>query len=268
MAQDIFIGTAGIPASAKGSGAAEGVRRVAELGLTAMEVEFVYGVNMGAAAAKELGEAAREAGVRLSVHAPYYVNLCTDDRAKLAASKKRIMDSAERAEAMHAGVIVFHPGFYGKLDKAEAFDRVAAACTELSDNAPKNVKLGLETTGKSGAFGTLDEIVEICKSVHGCVPVVDFAHVYARQGGKIDYGKVFDALEPLKLPHLHSHFSGIEYTQKGERMHLPVGKPAFKPLAQEILKRKLGITLVCESPLLEMDALRMKRVLELLGHGF
>ena len=265
MTHDIFIGTAGIPASAKGGGVIEGVRRVAELGLSAMEVEFVYGVNMGAPAAKQLGAAAKGAGVRLSVHAPYYVNLCTDDRAKLAASKKRIMDSAERGEAMRASVIVFHPGFYGKLEKAEAFDRVAAACTELADNAPRNVKLGLETTGKSGAFGTLDEIVEICKSVHGCVPCIDFAHIYARQGGKIDYGKVFDALEPLKLQHVHAHFSGIEYTAKGERNHVPIGKPAFKPLAQEILKRKLSITLICESPLLELDALRMKAEFGLVG---
>jgi deoxyribonuclease-4 len=268
MARKILLGPAGIPASAKGSGAIEGVRRVAELGLTAMEVEFVYGVNMAAAGAKKLGDAAAEAGVSLSVHAPYYVNLCTDDRAKLAASKKRIMDSAERGEAMHASVIVFHPGFYGKLDKVEAFERVAAACTELADNAPADVRLGLETTGKSGAFGTLDEIVGICKSVHGCVPCVDFAHIYARNAGKIDYGHVLDALKPLKLDHLHSHFSGIEYTQKGEKNHAPVGKPPFKPLAQEILKRKIDITLVCESPLLEMDALRMKRAFELLGHAF
>jgi len=268
MSQDIFLGPAGIPASAKGSGAVEGIRRVAELGLNAMEVEFVYGVNMQTQTAKEVGAAAKDAGVRLSIHAPYYVNLCTDDRAKLAASKKRIMDSVERGEAMDADVVVFHPGFYGKLEKAEAFDRVAAACAELADNAPRGVRLGLETTGKSGAFGTLDEVVDVCKSVHGCVPVVDFAHIYARNGGKIDYAAVLDALKPLKLSHVHSHFSGIEYTAKGERNHMPIGKPPFKPLAEKIVKRKIGITLVCESPLLEMDALKMKRVFEQLGHGF
>jgi len=268
MMQNIFIGPAGIPASAKGS-TVDGVRRVAELGLTAMEVEFVYGVRMGMRVAKEVGEVAKEAGVRLSVHAPYYINLCTDDHTKLAASKKRIMDSVERAEAMTADVVVFHPGFYGKLEKAEAFDRVAAACTELADNAPKGVKLGLETTGKSGAFGTLYEVVAVCKTVHGCVPVVDFAHIYARNAGRIDYAVVLDALEPLGLAHVHSHFSNIEYTAKGERNHLVLdGHPAFRPLAQEILKRKLGITIICESPVLEMDALRMKKIFEGLGHVF
>jgi len=268
MSQTIFLGPAGIPASAKGAGAIEGVRVVAELGLNAMEVEFVYGVNMQTNTAKDVGAAAKDAGVRLSIHAPYYVNLCTDDRAKLTASKKRIMDSVERGEVMGADVVVFHPGFYGKLEKTEAFDRVAAACTEMADNAPHGVKLGLETTGKSGAFGTLDEVVDVCKSVHGCVPVVDFAHIYARNGGKIEYAAVLDALKPLKLPHLHSHFSGIEYTTKGERNHVPIGKPPFKPLAEEILNRKLGITIVCESPLLEMDSLRMKKVFEALGNRF
>jgi len=265
MAQDIFLGPAGIPASAKGS-TIDGIRRVAELGLNAIEVEFVYGVNMKTETAKEVGAVARGAAVRLSVHAPYYVNLCSGERAKLAASKKRIMESVERAEDMRADIVVFHPGFYGKLEKAEAFDRVAAACTELADNAPKDVKLGIETTGKSGAFGTLDEIVDVCKNVHGCVPVVDFAHIYARQAGKIDYEKVLDALNPLKLAHVHSHFSNIEYTAKGERNHLVLdGHPAFRPLAQDILKRKLGITIICESPVLELDALRMKRVFEKLG---
>jgi len=265
MQRNIFLGPAGIPASVKGS-TIDGVRRVAELKLTAMEVEFVYGVRMGMQMAKEVGEAARGAAVRLSVHAPYYINLCSDERAKLAASKKRIMESVERAEDMRADIVVFHPGFYGKLEKAEAFDRVAAACTELADNAPKDVKLGIETTGKSGAFGTLDEIIDVCKNVHGCVPVVDFAHIYARNVGKIDYEKVLDALNPLKLAHVHSHFSNIEYTAKGERNHLVLdGHPAFRPLAQEILKRKLGITIICESPVLELDALRMKHVFEKLG---
>lgn len=268
MSQTIFLGTAGIPASAKGGGAAEGVHRVAELGLNAMEVEFVYGVNMSAATAKDVGAAAKDAGVRLSIHAPYYVNLCSDDQAKLAASKKRIMDSAERGEAMNASVVVFHPGFYGKLEKAEAFDRVAAACTEMADNAPHGVKLGLETTGKSGAFGTLDEVVGICKNVHGCVPVVDFAHIYARNVGHIDYATVLDTLKPLRLPHVHSHFSGIEHTSKGERNHVPVGKPDFKPLAKEVVKRRLDITIICESPLLELDALKMKGIFEDLGHVF
>lgn len=268
MPQNVFLGPAGIPASAKGS-TIDGIRRVAELGLNAIEVEFVYGVRMGMQMAKEVGAVAKETAVRLSVHAPYYINLCSDEREKLAASKKRIMESVERAEAMAADIVVFHPGFYGKLEKAEAFDRVAAACTELADNTPKDVKLGIETTGKSGAFGTLDEVVGVCKSMHGCVPVVDFAHIYARNVGKIDYAAVFDALKPLKLAHVHSHFSNIEYTAKGERNHLVLdGHPAFKPLAQEILKRKLGITIVCESPVLEMDALRMKKVFESLGHGF
>jgi deoxyribonuclease-4 len=262
MPQNVFLGPAGIPASAKGS-TIDGIRRVAELGLNAIEVEFVYGVRMGMQMAKEVGAVAKETAVRLSVHAPYYINLCSDDQAKLAASKKRIMESVERAEAMHAEVVVFHPGFYGKLEKAEAFDRVTAACTELADNTPKDVKLGIETTGKSGAFGTLDEVVEVCKSVHGCVPVVDFAHIYARNVGKIDYAAVLDALKPLKLAHIHSHFSNIEYTAKGERNHLVLdGHPAFKPLAQEILKRNLGITIICESPVLELDALKMKGVIE------
>lgn len=96
----IYLGTAGIPLSAKGKSTVEGVKKVKELGLNAMEVEFVQGVKMSIEKAKELGEVAKTIGVRLSVHAPYYINLCSEEKEKIEASKNRILETATRAEAM------------------------------------------------------------------------------------------------------------------------------------------------------------------------
>lgn len=268
MAHKIFLGPAGIPTMVKG-GTFDGVKGVAKLGLDAMEVQFTHGVRMGMNLAKDVGKVAKNHNVLLSVHAPYYINLCTNDKDKLEASKKRMIDSVVRAEAMGAYVVVFHAGFYGKLEKDEAFNRVLRACKEIVKITPRNVKLGLETGGKSESFGTLDEIVSICKKLKGCVPVIDFAHIYARQVGKIDYKEVLDTVKTLRLKHLHTHFSNIEYTAKGERSHLSLDhRPSFEPLAKEILKRKLQITIISESPILEQDSLKMKSIFEKLGHKF
>jgi deoxyribonuclease-4 len=269
----IFLGPAGIGIGCKGSSTVDGIKYAHDVGLNAMEVEFVRGVKMGNDLAKECGRVAKELDVDLSVHAPYFVNLSSVEKVKIAASQKRILDAVERGHHMGACVVAFHPGYYGKMKKEEAYITVKESLKELVGEMRRkgidDVKLGLETTGKQGAFGTLDEVVRLCKEIKQCTPVVDFAHIYARQGGKIDYEKVLDAVKPLCLKHMHSHFSNIEFTSKGERRHLPLdSSPAFEPLAKELLKRKINIAIICESPMLEKDSLKMKAVFEKLGYRF
>lgn len=262
----VFLGPAGTPTVTRG-GTLEGIKDVAKLNLSALEIQYTYGVRMSMALAKKCGEAAKYNKINLSCHAPYYVNLCNPK--KLKVSMKRILSAAERMGAMDGGVVTFHPGFYGKLEAEEAFDRVKVACKEMVKKLPKGVLLGLETTGKHSQFGTLEEIVRISKIIKRCVPVVDFAHIYARAGGKIDYGQIFKSIKTLRLKHIHSHFSNIEFTDKGERRHRVLdSSPPFRPLAKEILKRRLNITIISESPILEQDSLRMRRVFEKLGHKF
>ncbi len=269
----IKLGPAGVPISSKKRGTISGIKKVAELGLQALEVEFVRGVNMSPPTAKAVGEAAKKLGIELSIHAPYYINLASEKKQIIAASKKRILDSLERGAEMGAKVIVVHAGYYGKNREA-AIKMIADACAEIAGKIEKkrwNIILGIETSGKQGQFGPLEEILDICAKIKNCVPVVDFAHLFARQGGKIDYGKILEQTKNYR--HLHCHFSGINYSVVGigkgnERNHEPIGKPPFRPLAEEILKRNLDITIICESPLLEQDALKMKKIIEELGYGF
>jgi deoxyribonuclease-4 len=274
----IYLGPEGLPTISKGKTVPEGIKDLIDLGLNANEIQFTYGVRMDLKTAEECGKIANKK-VLLSVHCPYYINLCSQEKEKLEASKKRIIESCERAEKMNATIATFHPGFYGKLSKEKAFDAVKSACEEIVDELKsrliKSVNLGLETTGKQATFGTLEEIIEICKKVKRCLPVIDFSHIYARAGGEIDYGKIFDKLEQLKLTHYHTHFTGVEVSKLGiekgnEKYHLEIksNKPPFEPLAKEILKRKLDITIISESPVLEQDSLVMKKIFEKLGHRF
>lgn len=274
---EIRLGPAGVPISAKERSSIGGVKRVAELGLRAMEIEFVRGVRMSVTSAKELGKTAAELDVRLSIHAPYYINLTSIEKEKVEASKRMILDSCERGAAMGAKIIVFHAGYYGKLGETCTINMIEAL-KELSEKVKDkgwDILLAPETTGRLSQWGTLEEIATACKKVKNCVPGLDPAHIFARQGGNINYKKIFDELKDLKLDWIHSHFSGVKYNATGigkgnERYHLPLkqAKPDFEEFAREILKRKIDITIISESPILEQDSLYMKKILEKLGYKF
>ncbi|QGR20144.1 deoxyribonuclease IV [Stygiolobus azoricus] len=273
----IYLGPAGVPLSSKKRSTIDGIRTVKELGLNAMEVEFVQGVKMKPEAAEEAGKVAEELGVRLSVHAPYFINLCSDDKEKVKASKARILDTADRAERMKADAIAIHIAFYGKMSPEECYQQVKSELGEVVDTARsqgiKNVKFGVETMAKESAFGTIDEVISISKEVKGVIPYIDWAHTFARQDGKINYGEIIDRLQKeLNLTHINSHFESLVFRNgKYVDEHLPIDNeaPPFRPLAEELLKREnLSITLICESPELERDALKMKKVLEELGYKF
>jgi len=126
-----------------------------------------------------------------------------------------------------------------------------------------DVLLGVETTGKHTQFGTIDECVRLAKEVKGCGVCVDWSHIYARNQGKINFGEVIDKVLTLKNKHIHSHFSGINFSMKGEKNHLTLdsGQPKYDSLAKEIQSRKLDITLISESPNLEEDALKLKSMI-------
>lgn len=259
------------PAGSPGRSTLEGIGMVREMGLQAMEVQFTHGMKMSNETAKEVGEEAKRLGVELSVHAPYFINLASHEKPKVAASRNRILGSCERAHHMGAENVVFHPAFYGKHEKGKVFEIVAGEVSGMMDVIKERgwkTTLAPETTGKVSQFGGLEEMVRLVKEA-GCGICVDFAHLYARNRGVIDYAKILDALRPLKLKRLHCHFSNINFGLSGERNHLVLNsKPPFEPLASEILKRKLDITIISESPITWRDSIKMRKIFEKMGYKF
>ncbi len=245
------------PAGSGGLGNLKGIRKVARMQLDCMEVEFTYGVRMSLEDAREVGALAKAKGITLSVHAPYYINLASDEKEKIVTSKKRILDSCERAAALGARNVVFHAGFYQKKTADQTYGLIKKAILEIQGEIKKNkwkVQLCPEITGKPSQFGSMEELLKLMKAT-GCGICVDFAHLYARYQGGIDYARVLKKL-PKKF---HAHFSGIEYGPKGERKHLKTTQKFFEPLAQALLKTKRDVTLICESPQPYKDAAMMKR---------
>jgi len=250
------------PGGTAGLGYDTGLRKISELGLGALEVEFTHGVNMSNSTATTVGELAKKSKVALSVHAPYFINLASKEKAKIHASVKRILASCERAHYLGASYVVYHSGFFQGRDPKNVFDVISESTSFIMDKIKKNkwkVKIAPELTGKASQFGSIPELIELRKET-GCEITVDFAHQKARNNGKLDYNKVFSQIKSLK--HIHAHFSGIEWTKKGERRHLLTSGKDIKELLQEVLKRKADITIINESPDPIGDAVKMKKILE------
>jgi deoxyribonuclease IV len=264
------FGPAGVPPSAGST--EEGVRLVASLGLEALEVEFVRGVRMKREEALRVGRSAAELGVRLSAHAPYYINLNSRDRDIIKRSKEHILLTLERAGDLGARIIVVHAGFYSELPSEAATEIIARGVAEVRERADaaglSGVVLGLETMGKKASWGTFREMRRVCSVVKNVQPVVDFAHLHARGHGSLrtaaDFSAVLSEFERFRAPFLHAHFTGIEWGPSGERRHLEVSSasPDFALLAPLLTGKSYDITLICESPLLEKDALLMKKIVE------
>ena len=249
------------PAGNIGENIISSLHELKKHGLKCMEVEFVRQVWMNNKTAKEVGELAKELDIKLSVHASYYINLNSEDKNKLKGSEMRILEACEKGHHMGARNIVFHPGYYGKKSKEESYEFIKKEILELNKKIKENkwdVKLCPETTGKVNVFGSIDEIIRLAKETE-CSLCVDFAHLYARNQGKLNYKEIFNKVKNMKLKKLHCHFSGIEYGTKGEKRHIRVDINQFKKLVSTIPK-KLDITLINESPYLLEDALKMRRI--------
>lgn len=261
----IRIGIAGIPHSAKGKGTGAGIIKLRELGLDAMEVQFGRNVYMTEEAARDGAAVAKREDVSLSVHAPYYVNLASKSEQTRLKSKDWIMKSARVAAALGATMVTIHAA------REEQPDVVRESFRELTKALKKEkitVPLGIETMGDLGEFGSLDDVLDVVRKVPGTDVVVDFAHLYARTGGGLktreDFEAIFDKVMAVKKGPLHIHFSGIEHKNSREVRHVPFGAggPDIGLFARALAACGRDATVICESPLLEEDALKLKGVFE------
>jgi len=272
----LLFGPAGVPHASKERSTAGGIKTVKELGLDAMEVQFVRGVKMGEETARNVGMVAESLGVVLSVHAPYYINLNAGEEKKIQDSIDRLIASSRIGNIFNARNIVFHPGYYLKSSKERAYQRIKEGIMrvlEYIEQHSLNVVLRPETTGKPTQFGELDELLQLSSELDNVLPCVDFSHIHARYRRYNSYEEFCEILEKIEktlgkeaLKDMHMHVSGIDYGLKGEKSHLNLNESDFR--YKELLKalKDFGVEgiLICESPNLEEDALMLKKEYEFL----
>lgn len=270
MNNKILFGPAGNPIGFKGK-SNQACNYIAHEGLDAYEYQATYGVRIGENSAKELRKNSEENKILVSMHAPYYINLSSQDPEVIERSIDRLVQSARAAEWMGAYRIVFHPGFYTKYTPAEAMNickkAIADILEKLDSLGIKKFTFAPETTGKKSQLGNLEEIIDICQSFDHFEPTIDFAHIHARGEGMIknkdDYIKIVDYLErEMDIKRLHCHFTRIEYTPAGEKKHHTLEEteygPPVKPLIETLIETGWKSTIICETPLIDQDALRLK----------
>ena len=269
----LIFGTVGAPTSTpkKPGGTVGGIRQIAEVGLGALELAWVQSVRISEAKCAEIRAAASDTGVALSVHAPYFINL-NAFATEWPKSRKRLMDAAHYGHLAGATEIVFHPGSYFGL-APEAVLAVAIprlrGCVEELRAAGNPVTLRPETMGKGALLGSLQDALVMAEEVEGILPCLDFAHLHARAGGQANTRVEWEAmlkemqrrLGSRALQRVHIHLSGIEYTPKGEKRHLPLAEADFryKDLLRALHDSGVSGRVLCESPILEVDALTLQR---------
>ncbi|OIO80471.1 hypothetical protein AUJ84_03345 [Candidatus Pacearchaeota archaeon CG1_02_32_132] len=229
------------------------------LGFKACEIAFTYSVYIkNEKDAKEIGKKAKELGISLSIHAPYFVNLNSEDKEKREASKKRILSCCEVGDWLGAKGVVFHPGYYGK-DRNGAYDNIRDEIKDMLVIIKKrgwSVELYPETMGKINVFGSIEEIAGLMKDT-GCGACIDFAHILARDK-KVDYVKVKNLFKNEKW---HCHFSGIVYGDKGEKNHKTTEKKEWQELFENLPSGK-EIVIINESPTMFDDCLEGIKIAE------
>jgi deoxyribonuclease-4 len=228
----LLFGTGGSPINTpKPRNAINGLKRLAELGLGCNELEFVYGVKMSDEDAAQIANTARRLKIKLSAHAPYYINLNAHENDKLTASQDRILQTAHVAYLCGANNVTFHAAFYLKDDPEEVYNRVKKLLTGITAELKRQNKTLLlrpELMGKVSQFGSLEETLRLCAEVEGLAPCIDFAHLHARTGKYNSYYEFKSVLNQIEkklgrpaLDNMHIHLSGIQYSRNsGEMMHL------------------------------------------------
>ncbi|MFC1965542.1 TIM barrel protein [Chloroflexota bacterium] len=266
----LLFGTGGTPHSAKSPTTISGIERIAELGLGCMEMEFVQGVRMGEARAGQVAETATREGIKLSAHAPYFINFNAHEPEKIRASQERLLQTARIASLCGAESIAFHAAFYLGDPPEKAYKTIKKYLAEVMHQLKKEdnrVWIRPEVMGKPSQFGSPEEILRLCTELEGLAPCIDFAHWHARTGKFNSYQEFVSILLEIKkwlgrsaLNNMHIHFSGIKYGAKGEIKHLNLEESDLQYI--ELLKAMRDYDVkglvTCESPNLETDALLLQ----------
>lgn len=275
MSLSFRFGTVGSPMATppKPGGTVGGIRYAASIGLDALELAWVQGVRVGEPTCAAIKQAAEETGMALSVHAPYYINLNGEDE-KWPRLRQYLMDAAHFGSLAGATDIIFHPGTYFGHPADEVLKVIIPrlqGCVDELRATGNPVTLRPETSGKAAMLGSLADVLEMAKTIPGVVPCIDFAHLHARlgDGAMNTYDEWMSALDfyhkslgDEAMQHLHIHLSGINYGPKGEKNHLVMEEADldFRNLMRALHAAGVKGRIMCESPILEVDALKFKQL--------
>ncbi len=274
------------------------LRWLADLDIDALELQMTYGPRTSPDTCREYRALAEDKGISLSIHAAYFIVFTSDNAEKVEQSLDTLKRTYELADILGSKTIVLHPGpLYGG-NPDDAMDRFTENMTNfVNDIGPTDIGLFAETAGKTGQLGSVDEILQLSKSVPGVYPCIDFGHVHARTLGGLEEPKpIYELVEHLcdfihsqEAPRMHFHYTPIHFGPKGEKQHRAIydrypapdqkelfGKysvgeysqdgfyhPRFEPVAEALRMINIDCTVISETRnSQEVGALALKHVYE------
>ena len=138
----------------------------------------------------------------LSVHAPYFINLATDDPEKIAKNTSHFLESAGRPDGWERIGWFFIRDPVHKMDRNLAFNMTirnfSAIMSNMDEQGFGDLTFCPETMGKINQLGDLFEIIQLANVDERVLPTIDFGHLHTRGRGAIqtqeDFRKFLDAL--------------------------------------------------------------------------
>ncbi len=218
-------------------------------------------------------ENAKKFDMFVSLHAPYYISPTNTDAEARATSIDRLVEVYRWCSWLGAKRIVLHPGGYMKLEPDEAvkvmINFIKDSHLKLEEKYPNDkslvsqIQLCVETMGKAGQLGSVEETVRIVKEINKpyVAQCVDFGHLYTRHLGKIDEKKILEYIEKElgknAVEQLHVHISKIEYSAGGEVEHVENANtqwgPDFNNYVKLLVENGYKHVIINETPLLQKD---------------
>ena len=263
--------TAGQPICNGSAGYDKAFDILQNLNLDGIELEFVHGVRMSPANRVLVKKISKEKNMVLTAHGPYYINLNSKEDDKIAASITRVLDTARMGKELGAYSVTYHAAFYMGMKPEDVYKKVEKSMEEICktlDEEGNDIWVRPETTGKPTQWGNLEEIVKLSKDFKQVLPCVDFSHLHARTNGLYntydEFCKIFETIGneigSYALENFHAHIAGIEYGPKGEKKHLMLKESDmnYTDLLKAFKKFDVKGVVVCESPIMEQDAVLLK----------
>lgn len=232
-------------------------RLVAE-GHRALELPFTGGFPWKENRCETFAVLAAERDIRLSVHAPYFVALTIPEEEKGTQSVHALEHTMKLGNWLGAPVIVAHFGStYGENPQV-LMDRIRSRIDFI---APKieslGVGLGLETSGKKSAFGSLGDIAQLASEYSFVRPVVDWAHLHAMTGGGLTSKAAFASVLSFvrnnfpgwMISPMQVQFSDNQFGDAGEIRHVAYGEGTLRvgPLVEAVEESGMSMVLISEA---------------------
>ncbi|MEM4772932.1 MAG: TIM barrel protein [Nanoarchaeales archaeon] len=263
----LVFGPAGIPISSPKKDTLNGIIFSYEnLNLEGFEMEFVYGIKLREDEAKKISEYVKEKGIILTAHAPYFINLNAIEKSKREKSIQMIVDTAKKTWLSGGYSIVFHPGWYMKSAKEEAYFRVKEGIervVKILKDFGIEIWIRPETMEGEKKFGNLEEVIRLSKEIENVLPAIDFAHLRYRYKNK-DINFFREILEIIEkelgkeaLENSHIHMSGIKMDKAGTHLNLEESDMPWKEILLLLKEFNVKGIIISESPNIEGDAILM-----------